>query len=90
MSFVAPNFIRDLLAERELAGAALFVLEGGADFEETIEHFRAHFPQVRIIAMSGNQPRMQSYLPVAEVAGAQATLQKPFSGAALLETLKKL
>jgi hypothetical protein len=45
---------------------------------------------VRIIAMSGKQPRMQSYLPVADIIGAHVTLQKPFSAAALLEALQKL
>jgi CheY-like chemotaxis protein len=57
---------------------------------ETIEYFRAHYPQVRIIAISGRQARMQSYLPVAEVVGAHATLQKPFSGPALLEAVERV
>jgi hypothetical protein len=30
-----------LLTQRELAGAALFVFEAGADFQQAVEHFRA-------------------------------------------------
>jgi CheY-like chemotaxis protein len=55
---------------------------------ETIEYFRKHYPDVRIIAISGTQARMKNYLPVAKMIGAHATLQKPFSGPALLEALR--
>ena len=56
---------------------------------ETIQHFRAAYPQMRIIAMTGGSPtgRVDEYLGVAEVAGADVTLRKPFPARELLESL---
>jgi CheY-like chemotaxis protein len=59
---------------------------------ETIESFRRRYPKVRIIAMSGDAhlrvTTASDYLAVARVAGAHATLRKPFAAAALLDNLR--
>ena len=56
---------------------------------ETIQHFRAKYPEMRIIAMTGGSPtgKVEEYLGVAEVAGADVTLRKPFPARMLLESL---
>ena len=59
---------------------------------ETIEAFRREFPQTKIIAISGGRVRMgaEPYLDAAGLAGADATLLKPFDFQALLRTLHDL
>jgi CheY-like chemotaxis protein len=58
---------------------------------ETIQAFRSGYPAIGIIAMSGEaQIRVvNDYLTVARVAGADATLRKPFTAAALLAELRR-
>lgn len=63
----------------------------GQEGIETIALFRREWPEVRIIAMSGGgELSRRGYLGVAESIGADATLQKPFSFAALLAALGSL
>lgn len=59
---------------------------------ETIQFFHAQYPDLPIIAMTGGSPtgRIDEYLNVAEVAGARATLRKPFAAQALLDSLSAL
>ena len=59
---------------------------------ETIQYFRVEYPDVGIIAMTGGSPtgRVDEYLKVAEVAGANATLRKPFAAQALLDSVSAL
>jgi CheY-like chemotaxis protein len=59
---------------------------------ETIQHLRNEYPSVGIIAMTGGSPtgRIDEYLRVAKVAGANATLRKPFAAQTLLESLSAL
>jgi CheY-like chemotaxis protein len=59
---------------------------------ETIQLFRSRYPAMGIIAMSGDAhfPVQTDYLQVAEVAGANFTLRKPFKPQALLEKLREL
>lgn len=60
---------------------------------ETIRRFRKAFPDVKIVAVSGGgsatAPRAD-HLFVAEAAGADATLRKPFAIESLLETLREI
>jgi CheY-like chemotaxis protein len=57
---------------------------------ETIQAFRAQYPGVRVIAMSGGHSRLRGdYLSVAEVIGADTVLRKPFPAQALLDALDK-
>ena len=59
---------------------------------ETIQYFRMEYPDVGIIAMTGGSPtgRVDEYLKVAKVAGANATLRKPFAAQALLDSVSAL
>jgi CheY-like chemotaxis protein len=59
---------------------------------ETITVFRREFPGTRIIAMSGGGMRSDGrlYLETAGVAGADATLRKPFDPKTLLQVLHSL
>ena len=59
---------------------------------ETIQFFRDAYPEVAIIAMTGGSPtgRSDDYLMVAGVAGARATLRKPFGAQTLLDSLSGL
>ena len=59
---------------------------------ETIASFRAAFPDTRIVAMSGREHThlRNDYLPVAQAAGADRILRKPFAPETLLEALKSL
>jgi CheY-like chemotaxis protein len=68
------------------------IFMGEADGLEAIENFRREFPTTRIIAMSGGSGRLQSrgYLAAAGIAGADATLRKPFAITTLLEMLQKV
>jgi CheY-like chemotaxis protein len=62
-----------------------------ADGFEAIDAFRRHFPQTRIIVVSGGaQFTKRDYLPDAELIGVDATLQKPFDVDTLLGLLKSL
>ena len=56
---------------------------------ETMIEVRKHFPQVKIIAISGGgRMGKLDLLPMAESFGAQRTLAKPFERKELLETVK--
>ena len=68
------------------------IFMGEADGLTTIENFKREFPSTRIIAMSGGSGRLQSrnYLAAAGIAGAHATLRKPFAMSTLLEMLRQL
>ena len=59
---------------------------------ETIQYFRMEYPDLGIIAMTGGSPtgRVDEYLKVAKVAGANATLRKPFAAQALLDSVSAL
>jgi CheY-like chemotaxis protein len=62
-----------------------------ADGFETIERFRASFPGVPIVAISGDAQRAKGdYLSVAAMMGVEATLPKPFRMETLLQTLHSL
>jgi CheY-like chemotaxis protein len=62
-----------------------------ADGFETIERFRASFPSVPIVVMSGDAQRAKGdYLSVAAMIGVEATLPKPFRMETLLQTLHSL
>lgn len=62
-----------------------------ADGFEAIDAFRRHFPQTKIIVVSGGaQFTKRDYLPDAELVGADATLQKPFEIDTLLGLLKSM
>ena len=54
---------------------------------ETIQFFHAKYPAVPIIAPTG---KIEEYLQVAKVAGARATLRKPFAAQALLDSVSAL
>ena len=59
---------------------------------ETIQYFHARYPAVPIIAMTGGSPtgKIEEYLRVAKIAGAHATLRKPFPAQALLDSVSAL
>ena len=59
---------------------------------ETIVQFKVEFPQTRIIAMSAGSSRGMrlNFLGTASVAGAHATLSKPFSAEQLLDTVRSV
>jgi len=58
---------------------------------DLIVRFKAGFPQVKIIAMSGGgQVAKKDYLPVAKAIGADAVLQKPFAAETLVRMLQDL
>ena len=59
---------------------------------ETVEYLRQHYPSVRIIAISGGGYTGQKtdYLGVAQLAGADAALRKPFEMKQLLEKVRRL
>jgi CheY-like chemotaxis protein len=61
-----------------------------SDGFELIATVRRDFPRTRIVAMSGGGRKLKrDYLPTAELAGVDATLQKPFEIADLLALLTK-
>lgn len=63
----------------------------GTDGFETIAQFRARWPHMKIVAMSGGgQVVRGNYLGLATKVGADATVRKPFDPAELLETLEAL
>ncbi|HEY7490589.1 MAG TPA: response regulator [Candidatus Tectomicrobia bacterium] len=53
---------------------------------ETIRELREHFPQAKIIAISGRM----DLLVLAQTAGAVRTLQKPFAPADVLHTVREV
>jgi CheY-like chemotaxis protein len=58
---------------------------------ETMIEVRKHFPQVKIIAISGGgRMGKLDLLPMSESFGAQRTLVKPFERKELLETVKEV
>ena len=59
---------------------------------ETIQQFRAEYPRLPIIAMTGGSPTglTEEYLNVAKIAGADVTLRKPFPVQALLDSVSAL
>jgi CheY-like chemotaxis protein len=63
----------------------------GTDGLETIIEFRARWPRLRIVAMSGGgMVARRDYLEVAREAGADAMLRKPFELQRLMDTLASL
>lgn len=81
--------------ERQRAAPADFVITDifmpDSDGFEAIDGLRKQFPGARIVAISGGaQLTKRDYLPDAELAGADATLQKPFDVDELLKTLERL
>lgn len=57
---------------------------------ETVRELLRHDPAVRIIAMSSGDGMLGDYLESAKAFGAAATLKKPFSRAALLDTVARV
>jgi CheY-like chemotaxis protein len=86
---IAPDGNRALELQRELPCHVLVtdIFMPEADGMETIERFRREFPAVKIVAMSagGKQIKGRTYLDTAGAVGADATFQKPFEPATLLE-----
>ncbi len=63
----------------------------GTDGFETIAQFRARWPTMKIVAMSGGgQVVRGNYLGLATKFGADATVRKPFDPVELLKTLEEL
>ena len=62
------------------------VVMPGKEGIELTRYFRKHFPQTKIIVVSGNE----QYLRVAQVLGADAVFTKPFQTADLLVTVARL
>jgi len=90
---VAANGKEALEAQRRQPADVLItdIFMPDADGFEAIDAFRKEFPATRIIAVSGGaQFTKRDYLPDAELAGADATLQKPFDVDKLLALLKNL
>jgi CheY-like chemotaxis protein len=90
---MAANGVEALRLQRERASPFLLtdIFMPESDGFEAIAAFRREFPQTRIIAMSGGgQHAKLDYLESARLLGVDATLQKPFEVAALLETLRAL
>lgn len=55
---------------------------------ELIELVKRGFPDVRIVAVSGDGPGSEGgYLRLARLFGAHATVRKPFSGSALVQAV---
>ncbi|HYL87301.1 MAG TPA: response regulator [Burkholderiales bacterium] len=79
-----------LKAQRERRAAVVItdLFMAGVEGMETIARFKADWPQVRVIAMSGGGEHARgSYLPAALHVGADAILQKPFTVRTLLGAL---
>lgn len=58
---------------------------------ETIQEFRAEFPEMPIIAISGGRPDSNGdFLPVAGKLGANRTINKPFRKNQILEAVSEL
>jgi CheY-like chemotaxis protein len=83
---------REALALQRVYGADVLITDlvmPESDGFETIEAFRAEFPQAKIVVMSG-QGRLyrDRYLAAAELIGVDAVLRKPFEVEALLKILQ--
>ena len=91
---VAPNGAVALDIQQQRAADVVItdIFMPDTDGLETINAFRAKFPGVRIIAMSGGGPSLReaNYLTTASVAGADAVLRKPFSKDSLLKAIEDL
>lgn len=91
---IADNGARALEMQPTVAADVVItdIFMPDTDGLETINQFKATFPHVKIIAMSGGGAALREadYLSTASVAGADAVLRKPFSKESLLETLKGL
>lgn len=76
------------------AGANLVITDlimPGKEGMETILELRQAHPDLKIIAMSGGgRVRATEYLPVAATAGANLTIEKPFSFNKLLKSVRDL
>jgi CheY-like chemotaxis protein len=59
---------------------------------ETIRELRSRYPDVRVIAISGGNPRCAGidFLPIARSLGALAVLPKPFETSALRSVVENL
>lgn len=57
---------------------------------ETIKALREDFPNLKILAVSGSGGARADFLRLAQRFGANATLEKPFEGEALLAKIKPL
>ncbi|HXZ02117.1 MAG TPA: response regulator [Stellaceae bacterium] len=78
----------DRLAERPVTVLVTDLVMPEIEGLELIELVRNGFPDLRIVAISGGGPQGGSaYLRFARLIGANATLQKPFSGTALIEAV---
>jgi CheY-like chemotaxis protein len=74
--------------ERRVAVVITDIFMAGVEGIETIARFKANWPQVRVIAMSGGgADARNSYLQAAMHVGADAAMQKPFSVRTLLGAL---
>ena len=77
-----------LHCERRVAAVITDIFMSGVEGMETIARFKAGWPEVRVIAMSGGGARAKdSYLAAALQVGADAALQKPFTLRTLLAAL---
>lgn len=68
--------------ERQVAVVLTDILMAGMEGIETISRFKADWPHVRVVAMSGG-----AYLQAALHVGADAAMQKPFTVRTLLGAL---
>ncbi|MGO8920265.1 MAG: response regulator [Stellaceae bacterium] len=76
------------LAEQPVAVLVTDLVMPEIEGLELIEIVRRGFPDMRIVAISGDGPRGDGgYLRVARLFGADATLQTPFSGSELIEAV---
>lgn len=91
---IAANGARAIEMQPRVAAQVLItdIFMPDTDGLETINQFKAAFPEVKIIAMSGGGAALREadYLSTASVAGADAVLRKPFSKESLLEALHGL
>jgi len=91
---IALNGTQALALQRKQAADLLLtdIFMPEQDGLETIVHFKAEFPETRIIAMSAGSSRGMKlrFLETASVAGADATLRKPFGAEQLLDTVRAL
>jgi CheY-like chemotaxis protein len=90
---VSDNAGRALEIQRERPADVLItdIFMPGTDGLETILEFRARWPDLRIVAMSGGgMVARRDYLEVAREAGADAMLRKPFEPQRLIETVERL
>lgn len=56
---------------------------------ETLQYFREHNPNMRIVVISGwKRAQRTDHLPVALLAGADVVLRKPFTPGELLEKIR--